>query len=605
MTTEVLLNPNLSGGLLGYDLIQRSTTWKSLSATASLNIERAVAGSIPVGTVAVSYRLAFFSFVASGRTFVPSGTVYETTFVPQDLAVLQPAGFVNLLGTSRPGNLQAGEIVRDSEGRNVALALTPTPDGGPGRVYVANPSASSYSNFLSTLWLTLPNHVEDQGPTWGVELYATFDVGVATPDTERACRYGEPPAGATQIQIYRSRDYEYNYVNPPRPSLDGHPKYTLDRNDFPRITWIGAFRWLDADDGQVGEVIRPRQSLPTSVCDPLGDDDTVPRTGTGEACEFGEVPEGAEYLQALSRSACDLSDPYAVFDRLTLGSSQTYILGHLSVLPDPIDVGIFRWLDVDGNQIGEIQDYCFAGVPVPTCEGSRLCEYGIEAPEGAAYVTILQGCDRDPVFFFQESTINWIDSSATYRVDSMDLPKPRPGFIRFLDADGSPIGDELGHDGTTRVGTIIDGCPLWPESICPVEPVVPPPEPPPGTEPPPPGPEVERYLLGVPYDHFIETLDLARTGAGDTMGRRQSIARVRVHLLETSALRIGPREGKVQDVPFRQFEPIGASVEPLSGYRRIPIPREWNSNGRMRIEGVDGLRMEVLSLMPDAQIGDE
>ena len=115
----------------------------------------------------------------------------------------------------------------------------------------------------------------------------------------------------------------------------------------------------------------------------------------------------------------------------------------------------------------------------------------------------------------------------------------------------------------------------------------------------------ERFLIGVPYDHYIETLDLSQTDSGVALGRRQSVARVRVHLLETSALRIGPKVGKMREVPFRQFEPIGAPVEPFSGYRRVPIPREWNSNGRIRVEGVDGLRMEILSVVSDTQIGDE
>ena len=426
-------------------------------------------------------------------------------------------------------------------------------------------------------------------------------------------------------------------------------------------------------------------------------------TGTSSASDYNAITARAVSgfsLYIVPKDACDFHNPITYLVLHPNFSSVRYFhdrndLSTPANFPDPSTASGFGWGgSFRPDAIANYTNLCTIDpIPLPPKKGeegttqrtgiSSIEEYGVEVPEGAAYVTIIEGCDTDPVFFYQETTTVWVNSPATYAVDRIDLPGPRPGFIRFLDADGSPIGDDLGHDGTTRVGTIYIGCPqgffasyddgslaceygeapggaeflqvirslgychsddpasLWadapiyaltrtdlpdptnigafrwldsdeapigdvwevcfvgpPESVCDEEPVVPQPEPEPE-------PEGDRYLIGVPYDHFIETLDLARTGAGDTMGRRQSIARVRVHLLETSALRIGPREGKVQDVPFRQFEPIGASVEPLSGYRRIPIPREWNSNGRMRIEGVDGLRMEVLSLMPDAQIGDE
>ena len=113
------------------------------------------------------------------------------------------------------------------------------------------------------------------------------------------------------------------------------------------------------------------------------------------------------------------------------------------------------------------------------------------------------------------------------------------------------------------------------------------------------------FMIGVPYDSYIETLNLAQTSDGLALGRRQSVARVRVRILETRALRIGPDERRMRDVPIRQFENLGGPPEPFSGFQRVSIPREWDSNGRIRVESVDPHRMEVLSVMPDTQMGDE
>ena len=382
----------------------------------------------------------------------------------------------------------------------------------------------------------------------------------------------------------------------PREYLGIHPNlgnlryFFADRTDVSTLTGLpppsaaSAFDWGDYNANS-GTWTDQCTIDPIPLPPKKGETANTQRTGIHSIDEYvAQVPEGAAFVQLLEIAVCDLSGlPAELFGDRSIPGPTVYAVDRVD-LPPPDTVGLLRFLDADGNQVGDFFDGCpqgfFQNFPVGT---SRSCEYG-EAPGGAEFLQVVRSrgyCHSD------EPASLWA-TAPTYALTRTDLPDPTDiGAFRWLDSDGLPIGD------------VWEVCFVGPpESVCDEEPVVPPPEPPPG-------PEVERYLLGVPYDHFIETLDLARTGAGDTMGRRQSIARVRVHLLETSALRIGPREGKVQDVPFRQFEPIGASVEPLSGYRRIPIPREWNSNGRMRIEGVDGLRMEVLSLMPDAQIGDE
>ena len=371
----------------------------------------------------------------------------------------------------------------------------------------------------------------------------------------------------------------------------GNLQYVFDRNDlsspatFPPPSAASGFGWGGGFSFAVDNTWTDQCTInPFPLPPKRGEEPDTQRTGISSIEEYGvEVPEGAAFVQMLPASACDLSDlPDDIFAGLSIPGPSVYAVDRID-LPPPDTIGYLRFLDADGNQVDELYDGCAFGFFASYDDGSLACEYG-EAPGGAEFLQVI----RSLGYCHSDDPASLWDTAPIYALTRTDLPDPTNiGAFRWLDSDEAPIGD------------VWEVCFVGPpESVCDEEPVVPQPEPEPE-------PEGDRYLIGVPYDHFIETLDLARTGAGDTMGRRQSIARVRVHLLETSALRIGPREGKVQDVPFRQFEPIGASVEPLSGYRRIPIPREWNSNGRMRIEGVDGLRMEVLSLMPDAQRGDE
>ena len=119
------------------------------------------------------------------------------------------------------------------------------------------------------------------------------------------------------------------------------------------------------------------------------------------------------------------------------------------------------------------------------------------------------------------------------------------------------------------------------------------------------GVEVGDFLIGLPYASYIETLNLDNTGQGRTAGRRQSVARVRVQVANTRGLLVGPSGDRMESIPMRQFEAHGEDVRPFTGFLRVPIPREWESNGKVRIESRDPYRMEILRVIPDTQLGDE
>ena len=117
--------------------------------------------------------------------------------------------------------------------------------------------------------------------------------------------------------------------------------------------------------------------------------------------------------------------------------------------------------------------------------------------------------------------------------------------------------------------------------------------------------EVGDFLIGLPYASYIETLNLSDTGQGRTAGRRQSVARVRLQIANTRGLLVGPSGDRMEPVIMRQFETHGEDVRPFTGFVRVPVSREWESNGKVRIESRDPYRMEILQVIPDTQLGDE
>ena len=117
--------------------------------------------------------------------------------------------------------------------------------------------------------------------------------------------------------------------------------------------------------------------------------------------------------------------------------------------------------------------------------------------------------------------------------------------------------------------------------------------------------EVGDFLIGLPYSSYIETLNLDNTGQGRSAGRRQSVARVRLQVANTRGLLVGPSGDRMESIPMRQFEAHGEDVRPFTGFLRVPVPREWESNGKVRIASRDPYRMEILRVIPDTQLGDE
>lgn len=113
------------------------------------------------------------------------------------------------------------------------------------------------------------------------------------------------------------------------------------------------------------------------------------------------------------------------------------------------------------------------------------------------------------------------------------------------------------------------------------------------------------HYIGMPFPAYIETLNVQEeVGAGPLMGRRVTIPRARVQVLNTRGLRMGP-PGKLTSVRDRQFEGPGEQTKLFSGYIRQSLNTDWTQNGRLRIEASDAQPMHILSIIPDLDTGGQ
>ena len=112
------------------------------------------------------------------------------------------------------------------------------------------------------------------------------------------------------------------------------------------------------------------------------------------------------------------------------------------------------------------------------------------------------------------------------------------------------------------------------------------------------------HCVGLPYRSYIETLNLAETVTdGPTLGRRQSVPRVRIQVNNTRGLRVGPTLDRLSTVKERQFEEYGQITDLSTGYIRQELSPSWRTNGRIVIEASDAQPMEVLAVIPDTDVG--
>ena len=111
---------------------------------------------------------------------------------------------------------------------------------------------------------------------------------------------------------------------------------------------------------------------------------------------------------------------------------------------------------------------------------------------------------------------------------------------------------------------------------------------------------------GLPFVARVETLRLEAGAAdGTAQGKTKRIHEVTVRLMRTGGLRIGPRHGSIDPVPFRSSAaPMGQPPGLLSGDVEIELDAGFDTYGGLVLEQRQPLPCTILALMPRVNTSD-
>jgi hypothetical protein len=113
-----------------------------------------------------------------------------------------------------------------------------------------------------------------------------------------------------------------------------------------------------------------------------------------------------------------------------------------------------------------------------------------------------------------------------------------------------------------------------------------------------------RVHLGLRYIGDLETLNI-ESPQGTTQGQKKKISDVVIRFKRSRGLLIGPSSDKLREMKQREFEPLGEPTELLTGDKKINIPPDWNSNGRLFLRQKEPLPFTILAVAPQIEPGDE
>jgi hypothetical protein len=107
-----------------------------------------------------------------------------------------------------------------------------------------------------------------------------------------------------------------------------------------------------------------------------------------------------------------------------------------------------------------------------------------------------------------------------------------------------------------------------------------------------------RIHIGLSYVSDLETLDLELQDKVIT-GSEVKVSEVAVRFEKSRGLLIGPNEANLTEMKQREFEKMGEPTNLLTGVKKITLPPDWKSNGRIFIRQVDPLPMNILGVTLD------
>lgn len=115
-----------------------------------------------------------------------------------------------------------------------------------------------------------------------------------------------------------------------------------------------------------------------------------------------------------------------------------------------------------------------------------------------------------------------------------------------------------------------------------------------------------RVHLGLGYNSRVETLDID-AAAQTTQGMIRSVHGVNIRVRNSRGIFIGPtfNSEDMKEYYPRQFEPYNSAPEWKNDYIPITLTGEWKPTGLICVEQRYPLPMEILSITPDVEFGNQ
>lgn len=111
-----------------------------------------------------------------------------------------------------------------------------------------------------------------------------------------------------------------------------------------------------------------------------------------------------------------------------------------------------------------------------------------------------------------------------------------------------------------------------------------------------------RVHLGLPYAAEFETLNI-EAPQGTMQAAKKKINNVTVRFKRSRGMFIGLPGGKMEEMKQREFEAMGDPTALLTGDKKIDMPGDWSTNGRVVIRQPYPLPMTILAVLPDLTVG--
>lgn len=112
-----------------------------------------------------------------------------------------------------------------------------------------------------------------------------------------------------------------------------------------------------------------------------------------------------------------------------------------------------------------------------------------------------------------------------------------------------------------------------------------------------------KFAAGYHYNSDVETLPLEDpSGRNLIQGKKKRVPKVRITMMDTRGLLVGPNSKKLIAVKERQFERYGQPTRLYTGGRDFYIPSDWLGNGQVFIRQAYPLPMNVQAIVGTTDI---